>query len=76
MLAEVIGREATQFERVMTLDRGRDAGIELGDAVLADGGALVGSIVEVGPTYSFVRLLSDSRSRVVGRDRARERPAS
>ena len=68
MLAEVIGREATQFERVMTLDRGSDSGIELGDAVLSDGGALVGSIVEVGPTYSFVRLLSDSRSRVVGRD--------
>ena len=69
MLAEVIGREATQFERVITLDRGTEAGIELGDAVLAEGGALVGSVVEVGPTYSFVRLLSDSRSLVVGLDR-------
>ena len=68
MLASVIGREATQFERVITLDRGSDAGLELGDAVLSDGGALVGSVVEVGPTYSFVRLINDSRSLVAGRD--------
>ena len=68
MVAEVIGRHATQFERVLTVDRGTDRGIELGDAVLAEGGALVGSVVEVGPSYSFVRLLSDSRSLVVGRD--------
>ena len=68
MVASVIGREATQFERVITLDRGSDAGLELGDAVLSDGGALVGSIVEVGPTYSFVRLINDSRSLVAGRD--------
>jgi rod shape-determining protein MreC len=70
MLADVIGREATQFERVITLNRGSDAGIELGDAVLSDGGALVGAVTEVGPTYSFVRLINDSRSLVSGRDRS------
>jgi rod shape-determining protein MreC len=68
MLAEVIGRQSTQFERVITLDRGTDAAIEVGDAVLHSGGALVGTVVEVGPNYSFVRLISDSRSRVVGID--------
>jgi rod shape-determining protein MreC len=68
MLAEVIGRQATQFERVITLDRGSDAGIETGDAVLHSGGALVGTVVEVGPNHSFVRLISDTRSRVVGLD--------
>jgi rod shape-determining protein MreC len=69
MIADVIGREATQFERVITLDRGTDAGLQVGDAVLSDAGALVGSIVEVGPTYSFVRLINDSRSVISGRDR-------
>jgi rod shape-determining protein MreC len=68
MLATVIGREATQFERVITLDRGSDSAIEVGDAVLSDGGALVGTVVEVGPTYSYVRLINDSRSLVAGRD--------
>ena len=68
MLAEVIGRQATQFERVITLDRGSEAGIETGDAVLHSGGALVGTVVEVGQNYSFVRLISDTRSRVIGLD--------
>jgi rod shape-determining protein MreC len=70
MLADVVGYQATQFERAITLDRGSDAGIELGDAVLSDTGALVGTVTEVGPTYSFVRLINDSRSLVSGRDRS------
>jgi rod shape-determining protein MreC len=66
--ADVVARESTQFERGITLDRGEEAGIELGDAVLSDGGALVGSVIEVGQGYSLVRLITDTRSLVVGLD--------
>ena len=66
--AQVIGRQVTQFERVITLDRGEEAGIELHDAVLSEGGALAGTVVEVGQGYSSVRLLNDTRSLVIGLD--------
>ncbi|HVQ23410.1 MAG TPA: hypothetical protein VMT36_09060, partial [Candidatus Saccharimonadia bacterium] len=38
--AEVIGREISQSERVVTLSSGSDQDISVGDVVLADGGAL------------------------------------
>ena len=57
--AEVIGRQTSQSERVVTLDTGSDRGISVGDVVLADGGALVGRVVEVGPNFSRVLLVSD-----------------
>ncbi|HUG47115.1 MAG TPA: rod shape-determining protein MreC [Candidatus Limnocylindria bacterium] len=64
--AEVISRVNSQLERGISLDRGSDDGVALGDAVIAGGGALVGQVVEVGATYSRVQLLSDSRMTVVG----------
>ncbi len=64
--AEVIGREISQSERVVTLSSGSDQGISVGDVVLADGGALVGRVVEVGPNFSRVLLISDTRSTVIG----------
>ena len=66
--AQVIARQVSQFERGLTLDRGTEAGIELGDAVLSDGGALAGSVVELGEGYAAVRLLNDTRTLVIGRD--------
>jgi rod shape-determining protein MreC len=66
--AFVVSRPPSQVERVISLDRGREAGIAVNDPVLSDGGALVGKIAEVGDGYSTVRLLSDSRSVVIGRD--------
>jgi rod shape-determining protein MreC len=68
VVAQVVAREATQFERNVTLDRGADAGIEIGDAVLSEGGALAGTIVEVGRSHATARLLSDTRSLVIGID--------
>jgi rod shape-determining protein MreC len=66
--ATVVNRQATDFERVITLDRGAESGVELGDAVVSEGGALAGSVVEVGTGWSSVRLLSDTRSLVIGLD--------
>lgn len=64
--AEVIGRQISQSERVVTLSSGSDQGIGVGNVVLADGGALVGRVVEVGPNFSRVLLISDTRSTVIG----------
>ena len=57
--ASVIAREPAEFRRAVTLDRGSDQGIEQGDVVIGAGGALVGRVVEVGPNYSNVTLLTD-----------------
>lgn len=62
----VIGRLLTRQERVISIDRGADDGIRLDDPVVAGGGALVGQVIEVGPNYSRLLLLSDSRFVVAG----------
>jgi rod shape-determining protein MreC len=64
--AEVIGRQITQYERVMTINQGTDAGISVQDVVVGGGAALVGQVVEVGPNFSRILLISDTRSTVIG----------
>jgi rod shape-determining protein MreC len=66
--AGVIGGQASQFERVLTIDRGSASGIRAGDPVLSEGGALAGRISEVGENWASVMLISDTRSLVIGRD--------
>jgi rod shape-determining protein MreC len=66
--AGVISRQATQFERVLTIDRGSASGIREGDPVLSEGGALAGRISEVGENWASVMLISDTRSLVIGLD--------
>ncbi len=67
--AQVIRRQASQFERGLTIDRGLEVGIGVGDPVLSEGGALAGSIIDVGEGFSTVQLISDTRSLVIGLDR-------
>lgn len=64
--AAVIGRESSEFRRVVTLEKGALDGVELGDIAIAAGGAVAGRVVEVGPTYSRVLLISDTGSTVIG----------
>ena len=63
----VIGREMLETRRVVTIDKGTDDGIELGDVVVVQGGALAGKVTDVGPTFAKVTLISDSTSTVVGK---------
>jgi rod shape-determining protein MreC len=67
-VASVTARHATQFERVLTIDRGSEAGINVGAPVLSEGGALAGRISEVGDGWAAVMLISDTRSIVTGLD--------
>ena len=62
----VIARELSEARRAVTIDRGTDDGMAVGQVVIGAGGALVGRIVEVGPTISHVVLISDSTSTVTG----------
>ena len=64
--ATVVSREVSQYTRVITIDAGTDRGIALNDVVVADGGALVGSVWEVGNNFSRILLISDTRSTVIG----------
>jgi rod shape-determining protein MreC len=64
--AEVISKRITDQERAISLDRGADVGIEVDDAVIGPGGALIGQVVEVGSNFSRVLLISDTRVYVAG----------
>lgn len=62
--AQVIGRDPAGFIRSLTLDAGSDAGVAVGNIVVAEQG-LVGRIVEVGPNYSRVIPITDSSSAII-----------
>ena len=64
--ATVIARESSEFRRLVTLDKGSDDGIAVGDVAVAAGGALAGRVTEVGPSSAKVVLLTDSGSTVIG----------
>lgn len=66
--AEVTSYSATQSERVITLDRGLEAGIPDRAPVLSEGGALAGLVMDVGQGWTEVMLLSDTRMKVAGLD--------
>ncbi len=62
----VIARESSEVRRALVIDRGRDDGIAVGQIVITSGGALAGRVVEVGPNFAHVVLISDSTSTVIG----------
>jgi rod shape-determining protein MreC len=64
--ADVIARESSEFRRAVTIGKGRNDGIELGDVVIAAGGALAGRVDAVGADAASVVLLTDPESTVIG----------
>ena len=64
--AQVIARESSEFRRLVTIGKGSDDGIVEGDVVIAEGGALAGRVVEVGPNFANVVLITDQSSTVIG----------
>lgn len=64
--AAVIARESSEFRRLVTIDVGSDDGVEVGDVVVAAGAAVAGRVIEVGPTFAHVLLISDTGSTVIG----------
>ena len=66
VVTRVIGRDSLESRQMVTLDKGTDHGIALGDVVIVQGGALAGRVTAVGPTFANVTLISDGTSTVVG----------
>jgi rod shape-determining protein MreC len=62
----VIARESSEARRIIVIDRGSDDGIAVGYVVVAAGGALAGRIIDVGPDFARVVLISDTTSTVIG----------
>lgn len=62
----VIARESSEARRAIVIDRGTDDGLAAGMVVIGGGGALVGRIADVGPSFAHVVLISDSTSTVIG----------
>jgi rod shape-determining protein MreC len=64
--SSVIAVESSEARRAIVIDRGTEDGLANGQVVIAAGGALVGRIADVGPTFAHVVLVSDSTSTVIG----------
>jgi len=62
----VIARERPEVARVVTIDRGSDDGLALGDVVVGPGGALAGRITGLDPSSSHVTLINDPSATVTG----------
>jgi rod shape-determining protein MreC len=63
VVAEVIGRDATQWARVVFINKGTQDGIKENLAVVTNGG-LVGHVIQAGLNTSKVMLIVDGRSSV------------
>jgi rod shape-determining protein MreC len=66
--AGVTGYHTTQYEHMVSLDRGSEAGIRAGAPVVSPGGFLAGRVTDVGQGWAEVMLISDSRALVAGLD--------
>lgn len=66
--ATVIVRNASEFQRLITIDEGSDKGIKVGDVVVAAGSALAGRVTSVGPNFAQVLLINDTNSDVIGQE--------
>jgi rod shape-determining protein MreC len=64
--ATVIARERPEIGRIMTIDRGTNDGLAVGDVVIAAGGAVAGRISDASPTTAHVTLITDPSSTVTG----------
>jgi rod shape-determining protein MreC len=64
LAAGVVHRDQSAFNDVVLIDRGSSDGVKAGMVVLSPQGTLMGAVTKVTASQSFVRLISDSKSRV------------
>jgi rod shape-determining protein MreC len=62
--ARVISRDVRGTRAVLTIDRGKDDSLEVGQAVITDDGIMIGKISSLQDRIATVELLTDPRSRV------------
>ena len=56
----IISETGSNWSSSFTLNKGSKAGIEVGDCVISSQGVLIGTVAEVGTTWSNVRTIIDS----------------
>ena len=57
--AKIVAWDASNYVSAFTISKGANAGIELGDCVVTEYGALVGQIMELGDEWATVRSVID-----------------
>ena len=57
--AKVVAFSASNWSSTLTISKGEEFGIEVGDCVITEGGSLVGQVMEVGTGWATVRTLID-----------------
>lgn len=57
--AKVVSFSASNWSSTLTISRGSDDGIEAGDSVITETGALVGQVIETGSNWATVRSVID-----------------
>lgn len=56
---KIVSWSASNWASTFTISKGSDAGLEIGDCVITEYGALVGQIIELGSSWANVRTLID-----------------
>lgn len=64
VMADIIGRDSSNFGKHIFINSGENKGIQIGQPVTASGGLLIGKVVEVFDVFSKVMLIIDSKSSV------------
>ena len=57
--AKVVASSASNWSSVITISKGKESGIAVGDCVITEGGSLVGQVMEVGSGWATVRTVID-----------------
>ena len=57
--AKIVSWDASNYTSAFTVSKGETSGIEVGDCVVTEYGALVGQVVELGDTWAVVRTIID-----------------
>lgn len=57
--AKIVAWDASNYTSAFTISKGADSGIELGDCVITEYGALVGQVIELGDDWAAVRTVID-----------------
>ena len=57
--AKIVSWDSSNYASAFTISKGEDAGIEVGDSVITEYGALVGQVTELGSGWATVRTIVD-----------------
>ena len=57
--SKIVSWDTSNYTSAFTIGKGSDSGIELGDCVITEYGALVGQVCEIGTTWATIRTIID-----------------